>query len=78
MLGRSYQQVVDNLRVEEVRISDVDRFVICYNPEQADRDAAVRQRLLAQLEETIAGTDELPATKRAELRGVISTKRLRR
>lgn len=69
-----YQQVADNLRVKEVKISDAERFVICYNPEQADRDAAVRQRLLAQLEETIAGTDKLPATKRAELRGVISTK----
>jgi hypothetical protein len=69
-----YQQVADNLRVKEVRISDAERFVICYNPEQADRDAAVRARLLAQLEETIAGTDKLPVTKRAELRGVLSTK----
>ncbi len=69
-----YQQVADNLRVKEVRISEAERFVICYNPEQADRDAAVRERLLAQLEEMIAGTDKLPATKRAELRGVISTK----
>jgi hypothetical protein len=76
--GRSYQQVADNLRVKEVRISDADRFMICDNPEQADRDAAMRQRLLAQLKETIAGTNELPATKRAELRGVISTNRLRR
>src|SRR5919197_910219 len=69
-----YQQVADNLRVKEVKISDADRFVICSNPEQADRDAAVRARLLAQLAETIAGTDKLSATKRAELRGVISTK----
>jgi hypothetical protein len=69
-----YQQVADNLRVKEVRIAEHERFVICYNPEQADRDAAVRQRLLAQLEETIAGTDKLSASKRAELRGVISTK----
>jgi transposase len=69
-----YQQVADNLRVKEVRISDHERFVICSNPEQAERDAAVRQRLLAQLEETIAGTDKLPPTKRAKLRGVISTK----
>jgi Transposase DDE domain len=69
-----YQQVADNLRVKEVRISDADRFVICSNPEQADRDAAVRTRLLAQLAETIAGSDKLNATKRAELRGVISTK----
>ncbi len=69
-----YQQVADNLRVKEVRISQAERFVICYNPEQAERDAAVRTRLLAQLEETIAGTDKLPQTKRAELRGVLSTK----
>ncbi len=69
-----YQQVADNLRVKEVKISDHERFVICYNPEQAKRDAAVRERLLAQLQETIAGTDKLPVTKRAELRGVLSTK----
>jgi Transposase DDE domain len=69
-----YQQVADNLRVKEVKISDHERFVICYNPEQADRDAAIRQRLVAQLQELIAGTDKLPQTKRAELRGVISTK----
>src|SRR6266542_4467375 len=69
-----YQQVADNLRVKEVRVSDHERFVICYNPEQAERDAAVRARLLGQLEETITGSDKLSATKRAELRGVISTK----
>jgi hypothetical protein len=69
-----YQQVADNLRVKEVRISDAERFVICYNPEQADRDAVVRARLVAQLEETIADTDKFSVTKRAELRGVISTK----
>jgi Transposase DDE domain len=69
-----YQQVADNLRVKEVRISDHERFIICSNPEQAERDAAVRQRLLAQLQEMIADTDKLPATKRAELRGVLSTK----
>jgi hypothetical protein len=69
-----YQQVADNLRVKEVRISDAERFVICYNPEQADRDAAVRERLVAQLQETITTSDKLSQTKRAELRGVISTK----
>ena len=69
-----YQQVADNLRVKEVRISDHERFVICHNPDGAERDAAVRTRLLAQLDELIAGTDTLTATKRAELRGVISTK----
>src|ERR671911_377624 len=69
-----YATVAGNLRVKEVRISDHQRFVICSSPDQADRDAAVRERLLAQLTEAIAGADKLSATKRAELRGVISTK----
>jgi hypothetical protein len=69
-----YQQVADNLRVKEVRISEHERFVICHNPDAADRDAQVRARLLDQLGDLIAGSDKLTATKRAELRGVISTK----
>jgi DDE family transposase len=69
-----YQDVAGNLRVKEVRISDSERFVICFNPEAAERDAQVRARMLAQLEELINDSDKLSATKRAELRGVISTK----
>ena len=69
-----YQDVAGNLRVKEVRIADAERFVICYNPEAAERDTAVRLRMLAQLKEMIKDSDELSATKRAELRGVISTK----
>jgi tRNA-binding EMAP/Myf-like protein len=41
-------EAADNLRVKEVKISDAEQFVVCSNPEQADRDAAVRERL-AQL-----------------------------
>src|SRR6516165_877405 len=69
-----YQEVAANLRVKEVRLSDSERFVICYNPEAAERDAAVRARLLAQLGEMIKDSDKRTRTKRAELRGVISTK----
>jgi Transposase DDE domain len=69
-----YAEVAGNLRVKEVKISEHERFVICHNPEAADRDVHVRERLLAQLQETIAGTDRLSQTKRAELRGVLSTK----
>ena len=69
-----YQQAAGNLQVKEVRIADAaDRFVICYDPEAAARDSAVRDDLIAKLEETIAGSDKLPAAKRAELRGRIST-----
>lgn len=69
-----YQQVAGNLRVKEVRLTDGDRFVIAHNPDQAVRDAAIRAEMLERLTETIAGTDALPGTRRAQLRGVISTK----
>jgi hypothetical protein len=69
-----YQEITGNLRVKEVKIADDERFVICHNPEGAERDAAIRARLLARLREKIDGADKLSATKRAELRGVISTK----
>jgi hypothetical protein len=69
-----YQEVAANLRVKEVRIAEDERFVICHNPEGAERDAAIRARMIAQLKELIDGTDALGKDKRAELRGVISTK----
>ncbi|HSU11588.1 MAG TPA: IS1634 family transposase [Pseudonocardia sp.] len=69
-----YQQVRDNLRVKEVKVSEHERFIICHNPAAADRDAAIRQRLIDRLQALIDGSDALAPTKRAELRGVISTK----
>jgi len=69
-----YKGIAGNLKVKEVRIADDERFVICFNPEAAERDAAIRARMIAQLEEAITGSDQLSASKRAELRGVISTK----
>jgi hypothetical protein len=69
-----YQAVAGNMQVKEVRIADAgDRFVICSNPDAAERDAATRAGLISKLEELIAGSDKLAATKRAELRGKIST-----
>jgi transposase len=69
-----YQDVAGNLKVKEVRIADDERFVICYNPEAAGRDAQVRARMLAQLGELIKDSDALSRDKRAGLRGVISTR----
>ena len=69
-----YQDVAENLRVKEVRIAEDERFVICHNPEGAERDAAIRARMIARLKELIDGSDKLGRDKRAELRGVISTK----
>ena len=65
-----YRSVAGNLRVKEVVIDDGtmrDRFVICHNPEQAERDRSVREALVAQLEKTIADSDGLPADVREEV-----------
>jgi hypothetical protein len=69
-----YKDVAGNLKVKEVRIADGERFVICFNPEAAERDAAIRARMITQVEEAIRDSGQLSAGKRAELRGVISTK----
>jgi Transposase DDE domain len=69
-----YQEVAGNLRVKEVRIAEDERFVICYNPDGAERDAAIRARMITQLKELIDGTDKLSKDRRAELRGVISAR----
>jgi hypothetical protein len=69
-----YQNVSANLRVKEVKLSGHERFVVCHNPDAADRDAAVRANLVDRLEAMIADLDRLSPAKRAELRGVISTR----
>ena len=68
-----YHQVAENLQVKEV-VLEHDRIVICYNPEQAVRDRAVRERLRQRLEEEIAGSDQLSLEERAELFGKLKTK----
>ncbi|MGH3419853.1 MAG: IS1634 family transposase [Streptosporangiaceae bacterium] len=69
-----YTGIAANMRIKEVRISDHERFVICFNPEAAGRDAHMRAQMVAQLEDLIDGSDALPAVKRGELRGKISAK----
>ncbi|HSJ44800.1 MAG TPA: IS1634 family transposase [Euzebyales bacterium] len=62
-----YRTVAGNLRVKEVVVDDGvmrDRFVVCHNPDQATRDATVRDQLLARLTEQIADTDRLDPQQR--------------
>ena len=80
-----YRSVAGNLRVKEVAVAPggkgdgedgarAQRFVVCHNPEQADRDAAVRERLVAHLESLIAGSDSWTDRRRDELVGSFKTK----
>jgi transposase len=49
-----YRGVRDNLRVKEVRVGGggeaARRFVLCHNPEQAERDRTQREQAIARLE----------------------------
>lgn len=69
-----YHRVAGNLEVKEVVIDNGvmrDRFVICRNPDQAERDRTVRDNLVTQLGSAIAGSDRLTKTARAELTGAL-------
>ncbi len=51
-----YHTVAGNLRVKQVRVDDGtnrDRFVICHNPERAERDELVREQILERLRQEI-------------------------
>jgi hypothetical protein len=47
-----YQQVADNLQVKEVTVGEGERrrrYVVCYNPEEAERQRRHRQQVLEEL-----------------------------
>jgi len=80
-----YRTVAGNLRVKEVAVAPggkgdgdqgarAQRFVVCHNPEQADRDTAVRGRLVAHLTQLMAGSDSWTDRRRDELVGSLKTK----
>lgn len=47
-----YHEVLDNLDVKEVVLGD-ERFVVCRNEEAAERERAVRERILLQIEQDL-------------------------
>jgi len=80
-----YRTVAGNLRVKEVAVAPggkgdgdegarAQRFVVCHNPEQADRDTAVRGRLVAHLEQLMAGSDTWTDRRRDEFVGSLKNK----
>ena len=78
-----YHEVADNLRVKDVRVAPgggdkdgarAERFVVCHNPDAAERDAAVRARLIEHLGGLIDGSDAWSKTKRDEFVGSLKAK----
>ena len=77
--------MADNLRVKEVAVAPggdgdgddgarTQRFVICHNPEQAERDRQVRTNLVAHLQQLIEGSNGWTGRRRDELVGSLNTK----
>jgi transposase len=80
-----YRTVAGNLRVKEVAVAPggkgdgaegarAQRFVVCHNPEQADRDQAVRGQLVTHLEQLMAGSDAWTDRRRDEFVGSLKGK----
>jgi hypothetical protein len=80
-----YKTVAGNLRVKEVAIAPggkgdgdegarAQRFVVCHNPEQAERDETVRGQLVAHLESLIEGSDSWTERRRDEFVGSLKSK----
>jgi len=80
-----YRTVAGNLRVKEVAVAPggkgdgdqgarAQRFVVCHNPDQADRDATVRDQLVAHLEQLMAGSDAWTDRRRDEFVGSLKGK----
>jgi len=71
-----YQQVKDNLRVKEVSIEPTDvRFIICHNPEQAERDRTAREDAVTRLETELARIKQARERGRANKKTSTTTKR---
>ncbi len=55
VIGRAsrYHRVADNLQVKEVFVGD-HRYVVCFNPDEAEKNRADRKAILSSLEERLA------------------------
>ena len=72
-----YRTVDEQLQVKQVLVGEgpaTQRFIMMRNLAEAEREAHTRTRLVALLEARIAGSDDLDADARAELRGRIREK----
>ena len=71
-----YHGAAGNLEVKEVVVGEGERrqrFVVCHNPEAAERDQQVRANLVAHLTTQIEGADGWTTSKRDEPAGRLRT-----
>jgi transposase len=63
----SDQQIRENLRIKEVRLADHDvRYIVCHNPEQAERDRTQREEAVTRLQAELTGIAAARMRERAK------------
>jgi len=50
--GGRYKEVAANLKVKEVW-HEADRYIVCYNPEEAERDRRAREEMVEKLQKAL-------------------------
>lgn len=59
-----YRELSDNLHVKEVYLENGKRYILCFNPKEAARQAQHRQDIVAMLEEELQKHTDKSATKK--------------
>jgi len=67
-----YRTVAGNWLAKEVTVDPSHRQIICLNPDEAMEEEHARTRLVAHLDELIAGSDTMTAAKRSALQDEVS------
>jgi transposase len=54
--GGRYKVISDNLKVKEVLSENADRYIVCYNPIEAEHDRQAREKIVKKLAQRLAET----------------------
>lgn len=69
--GGRFKEVKDNLRIKEVTLGQgatKRRYVILYNPDEAKKDKATREKMISRITQELQTIETLPSEKQAEAR----------
>ena len=69
--GGRFKEIQDNLRVKEVTLgrgATRRRYVILYNPDEAKKDKATREKMISRINQELQSIEALPSEKQTEAR----------
>ena len=72
-----YRELADNLHAKEVRLENGKRYILCFNPHEAERQARHRQEIVAMLEEELQQHKDKSATRKWAI-GLLASRRYKK